>query len=167
MSKKARVLVMEGYVEYARVFKENMDSNPDFHPTGQFNMNFYPKTEEDLELFWEAGVEKAFRGNSRLKDPRSGDGYGIGQYIRLKRDNVNPVAEALGGAPHVVNWLGDADALSKGAGWAFSDGELGNGTEVRVKVTVYGEGDRTGHRLDKIGVVNLVEYASTLTADGF
>ena len=108
MSKaKARVIVMKGFVEYARVFKENMDSNPDFHPTGQFNMNFYPETEADLQMYWDAGVAEEFRGHKRLKDPRSGDGYGIGQYIRLKRDNVNPIAETLGGAPQVVNWSGD------------------------------------------------------------
>ena len=166
MSKaKARVIVMKGFVEYSRVFKENMDSNPDFHPTGQFNMNFYPETEADLQMYWDAGVAEEFRGHQRLKDPRSGDGYGIGQYIRLKRDNVNPIAETLGGAPQVVNWSGDE--LTKGSNWSFSDGELGNGTKVQVKVTVYGEGDRTGHRIDKIGVINLVEYQSTVTEDGF
>mgnify|MGYP006132117149 CR=1 FL=1 len=162
---RARTVVMNGFVEYARVFRENMDSNPDYHPTGQYNMNFYPKTQEDLDLFWAAGVEKEFRGFKRLKES-SGDGYGIGSYIKLKRDNLNPIAESLGGPPLVVDWSGDA--LNKGAHWDFEGmGEIGNGSEVRVRVLVYGEGDRTGSRLEKVGVIDLVRYESTLCEDGF
>lgn len=160
---KARYVVMEGYLEYARVFQENMDSNPEFHPTGQFNMNFYPATEEDLQKFWDSGVPQSFRGNSRLKTPKTGEGYGIGKFIRLKRDNVSRVAEELGGPPQVVFWTEE----SMGAPWSFTeDGELGNGTKALVKVVVYGSGDRTGHRLEKVGVKEHVPYEAK-QASGF
>ena len=36
-----------------------------------------------------------------------------------------------------------------------------------VEFTVYGEGDRTGSRVDKIGVIKLVQYQSTVSEDGF
>lgn len=166
---KARYVVMEGYLEYARVFKENMDSNPEFHPTGQFNVNFYPASEEELQKFWAAGVPEKFRGTSRVKTPRDGSGFGIGKYIKLKRDNVNRIADDLGGPPQVVYWmdteLDGAPAL--GAPWSFTeDGELGNGTKAKVKVVVYGEGERTGHRLEKVGVMEHVPYEAKL-ASGF
>lgn len=151
----AKTIVMTGYVEYARVFKHNMDANPEFHPTGQFNVNFYPESQEDLQKFWDSGVPESFRGNSRLKSPREGDGYGIGQFIRLKRDNENRISDDLGGPPEVV-WFTEGN---ENKAWdTDTDGELGNGTKVRVKVTVYGSGDRTGHRLEKIGVLDLVPY---------
>jgi hypothetical protein len=91
---------MTGFVEYARVFPENMDSNPDFHPTGQFNMNFYPETDADLQALWDSGYPKTFRGTSRLKTPKDGQaGYGIGQFVKLKRDNVNDVRGHMGWSP--------------------------------------------------------------------
>ena len=161
------VVTMTGFVEYARVFPENMDSNPDFHPTGQFNMNFYPETDADLQALWDSGYPETFRGTSRLKTPKDGQaGYGIGQFVKLKRDNVNDIVDTWGGPPSVVHWSGD----KIGQPWSMTtDGELGNGTKVRVKMTVYGSGDRTGSRLEKIGVMELVPYTSStrVDVDGF
>jgi hypothetical protein len=151
---KARYVIMEGYLEYARVFNQNMDSNPEFHPTGQFNVNFYPATQEDADKFFDAGIQPKFRGTPRLKAPKSGEGYGIGKYIKLKRDNVHRIAE-LGGQPQIVHWSGE----EQGKGWSFTeDGELGNGTKALVKVVVYGQGERAGHRLEKVGVIEHVPY---------
>jgi len=153
---KARYVVMEGYLEYARVFPENMDNNPEFHPTGQYNTNFYPATEGDLEKFWKAGVPKAFRGNERLKSADR-ESWGIGKFIKLKREHVHRF-EDLSGPPEVVHW---GDEEKRGTPWTMTeDGELGNGTKVMVKVVVYGEGERTGHRIDKIGVMEHVPYES-------
>lgn len=151
---KSRIVVMEGYVEYARIFPSNMDKNPDFHPTGQFNMNFYPASEEEIQKLWDAGVPKAFRGTPRLRDPKGDESYGIGKFVRLKRDNIHRI-EALGGAPSVVHWTDDR----MGEDWDITtDGEVGNGSKVLVKLVVYGEGDRTGSRLEKVGVKELVPY---------
>ena len=161
----AKTITMTGYAEYARIFNENMDKNPDFHPNGQFNMNFYPETEADLDTFFGAGVPRSFRGQDRLKIPKNGSGYGIGKFVKLKRDNVNPFLPEWGGKPEVVHWDGD----KKGLDWSMTeDGEVGNGSKVRIKLTVYGEGDRVGHRIEKVGIMELVPYLSQkVDAEGF
>ena len=43
--------------------------------------------------------------------------------------------------------------------WDFEmDGLIGNGSKVRVKLVMYGEGNMAGHRLEKLGVLDLVSY---------
>lgn len=154
---KARYIVMKGFLEYARLFPDNMDSNPEFHPTGQYNMNFYPETDAEADKFFDAGIQRKFRGADRLKPAKDGSaGYGCGKFIRLKRDNVHRIEE-LGGAPEVVYW----DDENLGKPWTMAgDGALGNGTYAIVKVVVYGEGDRAGSRLEKVGIIDHVPYDS-------
>ena len=50
---KTTTVMMTGFVEYARVFEENMDDNMDFHAKteGQYNVNFYPESDEMFEKF--------------------------------------------------------------------------------------------------------------------
>jgi hypothetical protein len=43
------------------------------------------------------------------------------------------------------------------------DGELGNGTKVKVKISIYGEGATASVRLEKIAVLELVKFEASAT----
>lgn len=157
MSKVNTIVSMNGFVEYARVFPENMDDNMDFHAAtqGQYNMNFYPATEEEASKFFDAGAPTSSMGHDTLKD--GNPNLGIGKFLKLKRPNVHPKVADFGGAPKVFDFTDGASTKR----WSFEDGELGNGTEVAVKVSLWGskKGDsRMSIRLEKIAVVNHVEF---------
>ncbi len=153
---KTKYVVMTGFVDYAKVFPQNMDDNMDFHKEtqGQFNMNFYPETEEDLQRFFDAGVAHEVLGNSTIK---SGDSeIGMGKYIKLKRPNVHKSGiEDFGGAPKVF----DHRAGDSTKQWDVAeDGELGSRSRVKVKVSVYGSGPRAVVRLERIAVLELQKW---------
>lgn len=48
--------------------------------------------------------------------------------------------------------------IKKGDDWEDYVGNIGNGSEVVVKVAVYDTSRGKGHRLESIGITNLVEY---------
>lgn len=159
---KSKTVTMTGYIEYANIFEENYDDNMDFHgeTEGEFNANFYPETDDELsKLFEGTGFAREFRGRSRIKDPMSEknprEGFGTGSYIVVKRPRVHPMYGQYGGQPEIVHFTEGRFNDP----WSFNDdGELGNGTKVKVKLVVYGNGDRMGHRLIKVGVVEHVPY---------
>lgn len=153
---KTTVVAMNGFLEYARVFPENMDDNMDFHAKteGQYNVNFYPETDEDFDKFFAAGAAPSAMGHDTIKvgNPE----VGSGKYLKLKRPNKHPSGiEDFGGAPLVFDFR-EGESTKK---WSFSeDGELGNGTKATVKVSIYGEGPRASIRLEKLAITDLVEY---------
>ena len=156
MATKTTIIKMTGFVTYAKVFTENMDSNMDFHEKtqGQFNMNFYPETEEDFRTFFAAGAPESSMGHDTIKIGDSS--IGLGKYFKLKRPNVHPAGiDDFGGAPLVFDFTG-GESLKK---WSYAeDGELGNGTKVLVKVSIFGEGSRASIRLERIAVLDHVVY---------
>ena len=164
MANKTQLIAMTGFVTYAKVFNENMDDNMDFHEKteGQFNMNFYPETEEDFKTFFAAGAPETSMGHNTVK--LGDESIGMGKYIKLKRPNKHPSGiEDFGGAPLVFDFT-EGESLKK---WSFTDdGELGNGTKVAVKVSIYGEGSRASIRLERIAVLNHVVYDGVKVDDG-
>ena len=165
MATKTQLIAMTGFVTYAKVFNENMDANMDFHEKteGQFNMNFYPATEEDFDTFFGAGAPQSTMGHDTIKLGDETLGVG-GKYIKLKRPNKHPSGiEDFGGAPMVFDHT-EGESLKK---WSFTeDGELGNGTKVAVKVSIYGEGPRASIRLERIAVLNHVAFDGVKKDDG-
>lgn len=151
-----KFVTLHGFVEYAKVFTENMDDNMDFHQKteGQFNMNFYPATEGDFNKFFEAGAPESTMGHDTIKLGNSE--LALGKYIKLKRPNVHPSGiEDFGGAPKVFDFR-EGESTKQ---WDFgTDGELGNGSEVKVKVSIYGSGPRASIRLERIAVLNQKVY---------
>lgn len=153
---KTKIVAMTGYVEYAKVFEQNMDDNMDFHERtqGQYNVNFYPESETDFTAFFEAGAPESTMGHDTIKIGNSE--LGLGKYLKLKRPNVHPSGiEAFGGAPMVFDFReGESTKL-----WDFEkDGELGNGSKVVVKVSIYGSGPRASIRLERIAVLEQKVY---------
>lgn len=147
---KTKFGTFEGEIFYARVFPENMD-NGEFHSAtqGQYNCVFVPKDNEELNRLIKMGYPETSMGNKMVKEYDVAAGR-LG--VKLKRPNVHPKIEDFGGAPQVVK-----DDLK--TAWSMTeDGELGNGTKVKVKVSIYGEGSRASVRLEKIAVLEHVPY---------
>ena len=147
---------MTGFLEYARVFTENMDANMEYHEKtqGQYNVNFYPETNEEFDKYFGAGAPVATMGHDAIKVGNAE--LGSGKFLKLKRPNVHPAGiEDFGGAPLVFDFR-EGSGTTK---WAYdNDGELGNGTKAIVKVSIFGEGPRASIRLEKIAVLDLVEF---------
>jgi hypothetical protein len=158
--RKSKTIIMDGYVKWARLTQADMDTK--FDPRGKFTAEFYPETHEELD---KALDEAEARGKDlTVKDPHDGEGYGIGKFIKIVRNNVNNTIEELGGPPEVVRLDEDGNMEP----WSFDeDGLVGNGSKVRVKLDFYGEGRFAGSRLAKIGVMEHVPYAPEAKASGF
>lgn len=153
---KTKYITMTGFVDYAKVFTQNMDSNMDFHEKtqGQFNMNFYPESEKDFSVFFGAGVAENVLGHDTVKigDPE----IGMGKYVKLKRPNVHTSGiEDFGGAPNVFDFR-EGESTKK---WDYeTDGELTGRSKVKVKVSVFGSGSRAVVRLERIAVLELAVW---------
>lgn len=148
---KAKTIVMDGYIKWARLRTSEMDTK--FVPDGQYNAEFYPEDQENLDKIMS---EAKARGKKiALKDPYDGEGFGIGKYFKIYRNHVNRSVEEFGGPPVVVKM--DGDTVNNR--WDFEmDGLIGNGSKVRIKLVMYGDGNMAGHRLEKLGVLDLVSY---------
>lgn len=151
---KTTIVSMTGFVEYARVFPENMD-NGEYHEKtqGQYNVNFYPETTEGFEAYFKAGAPVSSMGHDTIKigNPE----LGTGKYLKLKRPNVHPIVPEWGGAPTVFDFR-EGESLKK---WSMTDdGEVGNGSKVTVKVSVWADGKKSIQRLEKVAVHKLVEF---------
>lgn len=150
---KAKTIVMDGYIKWARLRTSEMDTK--FVPDGQYNAEFYPEDQENLDKIMS---EAKARGKKiALKEPYDGEGFGTGKYFKIYRNHVNRSVEEFGGPPVVFKMGEDYEGIVKR--WDFeTDGLIGNGSRVRVKLVMYGEGNMAGHRLEKLGVLDLVSY---------
>jgi len=162
---KTKEIKMTGFIEWAKIFTQNMDDNMEFHEKtqGQFNMNFYPESDEEFETFFKAGAPTSSMGNDTIK--QGNEELGMGKYIRLKRPNVHPSGiEDFGGAPKVYDYT-DGPSLNL---WDYeTQGNLGNGTKVIAKATIYGEGARASIRLEAVAVLDHVKYEGGDKSAGF
>tara|TARA_R110000744_G_scaffold380420_1_gene501152 strand:- start:1835 stop:2341 length:507 start_codon:yes stop_codon:yes gene_type:complete len=164
---KTTIVSMTGFVEYARIFPENMDDNEYHEKTqGQFNVNFYPETTDSFEAYFQAGAPVSSMGHDTIKI--GNEALGTGKFLKLKRPNVHAFASEWGGAPTVFDFR-EGESLKK---WSMTaDGEVGNGSKVTVKVSVWSDGKKSIQRLEKIAVHKLVEFTgqsgSTVDMDTF
>ena len=151
---KTTIVSMTGFVEYARIFPENMDDNEYHEKTqGQYNVNFYPETTDGFEAFFQAGAPVSSMGHDTIKI--GNETLGTGKFLKLKRPNVHAFASEWGGSPTVFDFR-EGESLKK---WSMTDdGEVGNGSKVTVKVSVWADGKKSIQRLEKIAVRELVEF---------
>ncbi len=152
--------VFEGKAYYARIFPDNMD-NSEYHEKtqGQYNMMFVPKDDETLQAMLALGFPEVSMGNKMVKSLDYADGA-LG--MKLKRPNVHPSGyEGLGGAPVVTKGKTNSP-------WDFiADGEIGNGSTVAVKISVYGEGSTASVKMERVGIIEHVPFEQGVTADGW
>ena len=168
MTMKTTYVTARGFAEYAKVFPENRDlAEKSTHPgvkkmlkqsDGQYSINFYPADETEMKKCFGPLAHELYGGGERLKE---GADYGTGKFFNLKRkhSDIRTTAKGdvdFGGRVEVVHF---ADDDNKGNAWSFEDdGLIGNGSEVLVKFSVYGEGTTQSVRLEKVGVINHVPY---------
>jgi len=148
----------EGEIYWARVFEGNIDDS-EYHKAteGQYNCMFVPKDEQELQKMISLGFPQKSMGNPMIREIDAADGR---KGMKLKRPNKHAKIEDFGGAPIVTHGLTDNV-------WDMDvDGELGNGTKVIVKISIYGEGSTASVRLEKIAVLELVKFEAS-TAIGW
>lgn len=154
---KSTIVTMNGSIEYARVFPDNMDTNMEYHvkTEGQYNVNFYPESNEDFDAYFDAGAPVSTMGHDAIKVNGNTE-LEMGKYLKLKRPNKHPSGiEDFGGAPLVFDHR-EGPSTKK---WSMvTDGELGNGTKATVKVSIFGDGTRASIRLEKIAIKKLVVF---------
>ncbi len=136
---------MDMVLEYPRVFEGNRDMGGDKNNAaikaakhnGQYVVNAYFTSEEQIEELLEAGMQPKPLGNDRVKE---GNNFGIGKFVKLTRmhdhkmtfsDRYGKETEVdYGGAPTVVNLTNGIENRSR---CLFSeDGALGHGTRAMV-----------------------------------
>jgi hypothetical protein len=147
--------VFEGEIFWARVFEQNIDDS-EYHKAteGQYNCVFIPKDEQELDKMVKLGFPQKSMGNAMIREYDAADGR---KGMKLKRPHKHAKIEDFGGAPVVTKGVSD-DV------WDMDvDGELGNGTKVKVKISIYGEGATASVRLEKIAVLELVKFEASAT----
>jgi len=133
----AELVELEGIASWAKVYETNRDMNTDFHGEGgAYTVDVQLEKEE---------LDKLTKSGSRLK-PKLGDD---GISIRFKRKHIHPSIPEFGGPPKVVG--PDKEPI---------DCLIGNGSKVKVYVSVYDTKLGKGTRLEGMQVVDLVEYES-------
>lgn len=149
---KTKYVEATGEIFYARVFPQNIDDS-DFHKDkgGQYNCVFIPENDDEMQKLKDAGFPESSMNYPQIKEFEVAGGR---MGMRLKRNNHNKI-EDFGGAPKVLDWTEGRGSKS----WDFdSDGELGNGTKVTVKVSIYTGGRNPITRLEGVAVLDHVEY---------
>jgi len=134
----AQLLELEGIASWAKVYEENRDKNEDFHGEGgAYTVDVLLEKEE---------LDKLTKSGSRLKPKIVDEGISI----RFKRKHIHPAGiEELGGPPKVVG--PDKEPI---------DCLIGNGSKVKVYVSVYDTKMGKGTRLEGMQVTDLIEYES-------
>ena len=160
---------MSMVLEYPKVFEDNRDMGGEGNNAakkaarhnGQYVVNAYFTSEEQIEELLEAGMDPKPMGNDRVKE---GNSFGIGKFVKLTRmhdhkmtfsdKNGKETEVDFGGAPKVVNLTNGVENKSW---WSLEeDGELGNGTRAKVQFETYSNG--AGLRLLAVGVTDHVSY---------
>lgn len=133
----AQLIELEGIASWAKVFENNRDMNKDFHGEGgAYTIEVQLEKEE---------LDKLTKSGSRLKPKLREDGISI----NFKRKHNHESIAEFGGAPKVVG--PDKKPLDK---------HIGNGSRVKVYVSVYDTKLGKGTRLEGVHVLDLVEYES-------
>lgn len=130
-----QLIELEGIASWAKVFENNRDMNKDYHGEGgAYTIDVQLEKEE---------LDKLTKSGSRLKPKLKDEGIVVG----FKRKHINEVIAEFGGAPKVVG--PDKEPLDK---------HIGNGSRVKVYVSVYDTKLGKGTRLEGVHVLDLVEY---------
>jgi len=159
--------ILDGTISWAKVFPENMDK-ADFHMQkggGAYTCNFYfnPETEEDdIAKIKDAGMPDAQLGYPVFRKDDTGT------FLKLKRMHKGPFVnddgvDVFGGPPKIYDHTDGPSA--KAWEWNDGEGELGNGTEVKVILEYWETKRGRGLRLLEIAVVKQEVYEGGHSGD--
>jgi hypothetical protein len=166
MAKRAKYVTVEGQMAWGKLFESTKD-NAEWHKDcgGQFSVDWYPATKEDLEKYLEAGAPTESMGHKMIKEPGDSkyngfDEYGFdGTYVTFKRKNIHKSGiEDFGGPPVVFDFReGESTKI-----WdEEADGsKFWNGTKAKFKVSIYdpfNDPTRASVRLESVAILELGE----------
>lgn len=153
--------VFKGKAMWARVFEENRDMFEWDDSTGAFDKPSTCDGTYSISLVVDDDTYKDIKrsGSMAAKFAKlDDDGNDVVRFKRMhtKRGKGGKVLEFSSGAPSVVDGSGNK--------WTMEDnGEIGNGSDVEVTVTVYDTSYSPGTTLEEIKVVNHVEVKAKET----
>lgn len=150
---KTKYIEATGEIYYARIFPQNMDDG-EMHKEkgGQYNCVFFPQDDAEAAKLDNAGFPESIMNYPQIKEY---DVAGGRRGYKLKRNHIHDKIEDFGGAPKVLDWTNGRGSKP----WDMDvDGQLGHGTKVTVKVSIYTGGRNPITRLEGVAVLEHVPY---------
>lgn len=148
---------MKGTISWAKVYEPDTAFGAE-----KFKIDFYPETEADWKVFKDSGIQKKVKENEQ------------GKFFQLDRpafkliqgkivNFTGPIIEDKDGKVIVdyVNSEGKRIYSYEGKEKPTRRGSpilIGNGSKVEVTVSVYDTFKGKGQRLDKVKVLDLIEF---------
>jgi hypothetical protein len=163
---------MNMVLEYAKVFKENVDMGLPDGPRvaqaiyafgGQYIVNGYFTDQSQIDQLLEEGMDPMPMNNPRVLS--GNEDFGIGKFMKIKVKVTDPktFTDSKTGEPVTIDYGGTPKVVDLREGrenkrmWSYEDdGALGNGTKAVVMFETYKQG--VGIRLSNIGVTELVPW---------
>lgn len=139
-----KYLKLKGFIEWA----QNLFIPDEYNGAKRYTCSFYPDAEAKAAIK-ASGLTLEFKTNSK--------NFPGEEYIRPRRDLQKVIkGETVDfGQPVIMN----VDRTL-----AQSDIRIGNGSKVELEIAVYDAGRYKGHRLEKVRILELVEYEKPLAA---
>lgn len=124
-----------GTVRWAKFNKPDTKYNE----MGEYNVDFFP---DSMEEFAKLGLERTPKTDE--------DGR---QFVKLKRDNKRLIKG------EIVEFGPPKLSIRVGKGkWEDFDGLIGNGSKVLLNICVFDTRKAPGHRIERVSIIDLVEY---------
>jgi hypothetical protein len=167
MAKSTTYKVYDALMEYAQVFKRNMDKGDDNTDAGRTVASKGGQTKVTMVITEEVkdqmisdGIPDKSMGYDMFKGP---DEDGLYRYT-AKRPWDSPFTDEDGepkpfAEPNVVDYNATVEAGEQ-VHWD-SAVDIGNGSGGKVKLSIYKNGAKRIVRLESVGVTNFVEYISS------
>lgn len=136
-------LKLQGKIEWA----QNLFVPDEYNGAKRYTCGFFPDAEAKAALK-ASGLGLKFKSDSK--------NFPGEEYVRPRRDLQKLIKGDIVefGRPVILN----ADRTV-----APSDIRIGNGSKVEIEIAVYDAGRYKGHRLEKVRILDLVEYERPMT----
>lgn len=139
-----KYLKLKGKIEWA----QNLFVPDEYNGAKRYTCSFYPDAEAKAAIK-ASGLTLEFKTNSK--------NFPGEEYIRPRRD----LQKVIKGD---VITFDRPPILNEDRTLAASDIRIGNGSTVELEIAVYDAGRYKGHRLEKVRILELVEYEKPMSA---
>jgi len=166
-------------LKYAKVFNENMDTGldeegkpieADWAETIRKRGGKYSTemciTEATKDKMINDGIPEVVLGYDTFKADDDFEGYpwriGVKRYVLtgMKDKDGEPVLNDPPSLGNLKELYEGEDGRTHASHWTWEDGQIGNGTDANVTLSIYKNGNKRIIALQKIGLVEVVPYES-------
>lgn len=137
-------LKLQGMIEWA----QNLFIPDEYNGAKRYTCSFYPDDEARAKIK-ASGLSLQYKNNSK--------NFPGHEYIRPRRD----LQKMIKGS---IVEFDRPEILLKDNTVAPSDIRIGNGSKVELEISVFDAGRYKGHRLDRVRILDLVEYEKPVAA---